>query len=461
MLASMPRTRHARFATANRCPGWLWTAAVAGTVATGCSADETTANEPPSLYLAADDASVGQGQTKTVEVLISDPDGDTVMVDVTSLDPELEVDFDETQQQLRLHASYATAGTVALSAHLSDERGAEQTIALDIQVTPIRWLASATWTDAEGPEAREHGAVAVDPEGAYALLIGGSGYSPYLEALDDVWRYDLASGSWTEVTPTGDVPAPAGSRRLAHIPGTTTAYLFGGYASGGSPSLADLFELDFGGAEADFRLVPQENPPPARSLHAFVHDPDSSRFVVFGGFGTGIHDDTWVMTMQDGTAVWTELDLDPRPSPRYGFFYGFDAEHGRLVVFSGAQGTTTVDPAHDTWVLDLRAEPPAWTRIADASTSPPGRRNGCMVFDPSGPRLWIYGGTPDASTSAPGLWVLDTRPTHELWTELGLDGAPALRSSGFGFYDPASDRSLLGFGNTALFRYQDWNSLGY
>ena len=34
----------------------------------------------------------------------------------------------------------------------------------------------------------------------------------------------------------------------------------------------------------------------------------------------------------------------------------------------------------------------------------------------------MFGGTPDAMTSAPGLWAFDARPGAETWTELALDG---------------------------------------
>ena len=89
------------------------------------------------------------------------------------------------------------------------------------------------------------------------------------------------------------------------------------------------------------------------------------------------------------------------PSPRYGFFYGVDQQLGQLFLFSGAQGTTTLDPAQDTWQLDMRADPPVWQKLLDGAADgvPPGRRNGCAVWDPSGPRLLVFGGTADAKTS--------------------------------------------------------------
>jgi hypothetical protein len=165
-----------------------------------------------------------------------------------------------------------------------------------------------------------------------------------------------------------------------------------------------------------------------------------------------------MLEVDGSNAVWTRLELANPPSPRYGFFYGFDEDSGRLIVFSGAQGFAMVDPAEDTWALDVRSEPPQWTRLTDATQSPPGRRNGCSIWDPSGPRLVVFGGTPDGMNSAPGLFVFDARPGHEAWNELSLANEPAVRSSGFGF--ASDERVYLGFGNDNGL-YRDWGVLGY
>jgi hypothetical protein len=53
--------------------------------------------------------------------------------------------------------------------------------------------------------------------------------------------------------------------------------------------------------------------------------------------------------------------------------------------------------------------------------------------DPSGRRLFVYGGTSDGKTTEKGLFVLDLEPGHEAWTKLDLASPPPPRSSGFGF----------------------------
>jgi hypothetical protein len=423
-------------------------------------------SDPPTWTDAPTEAiSVGQGQTRSVPVTFEDPQGDEVTVTASTqsagIDAEVVTEGDTTR--LLVHANYDAASPASVDVVLSDGNE-DTTVTVSLEVTPIRWVAEQEWSEPDGPEAREHGSVIVDADGAQAFLFGGSGYSPYLEPFNDAWRYDIASGAWTSITPSGDVPDPGGSRRVAQIPGTNVAYLFGGYGgTNGGTNFNDLHRVTMDGGELVFTEITQNNPPSRRALHAFAYDPGTERFVVFGGAGSALHDDTWIMTLDGDTANWTELTTEVAPSARYGFFAGMDVELGRLVIFSGAQGGNPINPAQDTWVLDMRAEPPTWELLLEGPDSgvPPGRRNGCAVFDPTGPRLFVFGGTADAMTTEPGLFVFDARPGKAAWKELALEAEPPVRSSGFGFYDAVGGRTLLGFGNTSSSVFTDWNMIGY
>jgi hypothetical protein len=158
--------------------------------------------------------------------------------------------------------------------------------------------------------------------------------------------------------------------------------------------------------------------------------------------------DTWVLDL--ATERWRR--------PRViGFFAGFDAERGRLIVFSGAQGMASVDPAKDTWSLDLASKVLTWRRLASGNEpgSPPGRRNGDAVFDPTGPRLFVFGGTADMKDSEPGLWAFDVMPGHERWYRIDALHPAPIRSSAIGFYDRHRGRVVLGFGNAPHTPFRD------
>ncbi len=192
-------------------------------------------------------------------------------------------------------------------------------------------------------------------------------------------------------------------------------------------------------------------------------------FVVFGGFsyaqGLALAD-TWTMQLSgDGdTAAWTRLQITG-PKARYGFFYGTDEVAGRFVVFSGAQNPTATDSinaAQDTWALDLRASPPAWSQVLDGTETnhAPGRRNGCFVVDPRGPSLYVFGGTSDGMNTQPGLWALDMRSGHEGFSSVERSGEPVLRSSDFGYYDAVAGAVSCGFGNSLQGVYTDVATIG-
>lgn len=408
---------------------------------------------------------IGQGQTKRIPFTTADEDGDAITASVNAVTPGIDAASIETQDGafIELHADYTVSGPAQVDVILDDGKGSAAPVKVQIDVKPIKWLPGQTWMEPAGPEAREHASLIVDEAGGQVFLFGGSGYSPYLEPFADAWRYDLAQGTWSAVTPTGDVPAPGGSRRVAHVPGTNTAYLFGGYGgTQGAASFNDLHRVTIEGQNLSFKLLTQVSPlPPKRSLHAFAYDPATKKFVVFGGAGTGLLGDTWTMTLEGDTATWTKLSPNPKPSNRYGFFFGLQTDPGRLLVYSGAQGANPINPAQDTWAFDFATD--TWALLAEGAAAgvPPGRRNGCFIYDPSGPRLFVFGGTANGMTTEPGLFAFDARPGKEKWAPVSLADEIPLRSSGIGFHDATGGRVFFGFGNTSMAVFRDWGVLGY
>ena len=406
-------------------------------------------------------AKLGQGQNIKLPVTIGDETPDSVSLSIVSPPAGLEAELStEGELTLLVHAGYALSGAASLTVELSD---GENTTSVEVKldVVPLRWLSSETWAAADGPEAREHGSVVVDAEGRQAFLVGGSGYSPYLEPFGDVWRYDLAARSWSQLDP-GKALLPGASRRVASVPGTKNSYLFGGYRGAeGNELHNELLRAEVVGESLEFTLIEQVNPPPERALHAFAYDPGSQRFVVFGGAGATFYNDVWIGTLTGDVMSWTEVQADEKPKGRFGLFYGMDSESGRLVIYSGQTSQTKF--ADDTWALDVRAESPTWELLSEGGGEgePPGRRNGTFLFDPTAPRLFVFGGTSDGATTSPGLFAFDARAGHAGWTRLDLEDQPDLRSSGFGFFDAELGQAVLGFGNTSSAVYADWSVLGY
>ncbi len=440
-------------------------AGTGGSGATGAtSGSGGSGNGTAPEWNGATNVTAKEGLNLTVPIDVSDADGDDVTVTVDAAMGATATVADDGSS-LTVAAGYGV-DSASVDLMLADGTGKTTTVTLSVKIDRLMWGESDTWVNSPTlPEAREHGAWIVDTAKDRAILVGGSGYDPYLEVLDDVWIYDLKTREFTSATTSGDVPGPAGSRRVAQGDGTV-AYLFGGYGDNQS-NLDELYKVDFSADEIAFTKVEQEGQK-ARALHVFAGDAKLERFIAFGGIGDGlvggsaILDDTQVMMFEGGKAVWKTVMVPKSPSARYGAFVGVDPEHSRAYVYSGAQGTANIDPAEDTWMIDFAADPVAWKKIADGAKDnvPPGRRNGMTVFDPTGPRMFVTGGTADAMSTSPGLFVLDLREDGA-WSELEIAMGPPLRSSGFGFFDPTSGQSFFSFGNSSSAAYRDVTPLGY
>ncbi len=452
----------------------LATCAVFGAACSSSAATPPPA--PPAWDAAPASLDVYDGRLATIPVAIKGSDLTKLTVTASSDGVETELVRDEAPTTdalwhgtLKVRPGYAlAAGTITVE--IKDAVGSlQKTIAL--KAHKLAWKQRVVWTPTSGPQTREHGVFFLDHEAKAAFLLQGSGYSPQLKPIEDSWRLDLTSGAWTPWMPTGDAPPPAGSRRVAAIPGGKKFYAYGGYVGFETTAddVADIYRVDLADTAHTFTKLKNVSPGPARELHAVAYDAKGDTFVVFGGVTTkptqATLDDTWTVKIAGDTATWTELAAKKRPTARYGSFTAFDAESRRLIVWSGAQDpasqTDPINAAQDAWALDLEADPPTWSKLETTGAAPKGRRNGCSMPDPAGRRLFVYGGTSDGKTTEKGLFALGLEPGHETWTRLDLANAPPLRSSGFGFATPEGDVTCAfgndnrGFSDVAFLGYTD------
>jgi len=156
---------------------------------------------------------------------------------------------------------------------------------------------------------------------------------------------------------------PVGGRyahALAYDAARNQTILFGGYnpnlISGGY--LGDTWAFD---GTNWTRLNPATSPS-RRSAASMVYVPTISggRILLFGGYDSNNQslNDTWLW---DGT-TWTQLVTASSPGPRYNSAMAYDAEHNKVVLFSGTGGGT------ETWLFDgttwtlpgVQNPPPAW-----------------------------------------------------------------------------------------------------
>jgi hypothetical protein len=421
------------------------------------------------------DVSADEGRNVTLPVTVRAHDAAKVSATARAEGLAAELTQDEETKsdglwhgKLHLKVAYGKATGTSLFVDLDDGEGQKTSVPVVLKSRPLAWKKRIAWDKAKGPQTREHGVFVLDEKAKAAFLFQGSGYDPQWKPIEDSWRLDLATGEWTAWTPTGDVPTARAAHRVAAVPGTPTAYVYGGYTGfeKTEKSEGDLYRLDVSNAGKSFTKLTSTGAATPRQLHSIAYDAKGDRLIVFGGFTDyprqDALDDTWTVKVSGDTASWTKVESEG-PSARYGFFSAFDAESRRLFVWSGGQipesDKDPVNAAQDAWVLDASIDPPKWSKLAPAGDAPKGRRNGCAMHDPIGHRLFVYGGTSDGKTTEQGLFVLDLEKGREAWTKVDLANAPPIRSSGFGFATPEGD-VVCAFGNGATV-YADVNFLGY
>ena len=417
----------------------------------------TPAVAPPTWLDAPATLDVRQGIVKAVPMKLQ---ADAAVKIVTKAPAGIEATV--TDKVLSIRADYDTDGDQTVHVDLTDG-GGTRGFDVVLHVAKLDWQKAITWGQ-EGPQEREHGAFFYDEGKNTAWLLQGSGYKPQFKPIDDDWKLDVSTGVWTAWVPTGDTMAPAGSRRTAHAE-KNVFYTFGGYTD--TADEGGVYRLDLDNAAKTVTKLTSVGAIPARELHAFEYDAVSQQLVVFGGVTSGgsVFGDTWLGKVAGDTVTWTEVKFakGSAPTPRYGSFVGFDAVARRMVVFSGASvpkgSADPVNPQPDAWALDVAQDPPVWSLI-DVPGAPPGRRNGCGVYDAAGRRLIVFGGTSDAATTQPGLFILEVTPGAERWSTFTRPAPGVARSSGFGFADAPSGNVYFGFGNGDTI-YRDLNVIGY
>jgi hypothetical protein len=181
-------------------------------------------------------------------------------------------------------------------------------------------LKTNTWrevtTTGAPPDARLFHAAAIDPKGGALFIYGGGGANAFQGPFyTDLWRLDLASGTWEELH-DGKVNAPIGriSPTIAFDGVTGRVLLFGGHDDGAVGNNNDTWSFDLASRKWSV-IVPPESvktsasgfcefpkdftvanlaAPDRRSAHLGAFDGAGRQWIVFGGkTDCGIINDAW------------------------------------------------------------------------------------------------------------------------------------------------------------------------
>jgi hypothetical protein len=272
------------------------------------------------------------------------------------------------------------------------------------------------------------------PEERRLILFGGTHYPRSAGDANDVWSYDLASGVWTELVTTGDVPEPRYCHRGAYLPTTNEILIVGGRNADGPlprfaatlnlgtnvwttvtgnlpngiigpsvewmPNLGKAIVFGGGGTRGNERLTWSYDPstrtfdllapahvPPGRADAPTAYDPIHERILMFGGGVRAIPPyahlgDLWSF---DGTD-WTELTVTDGPAPRRYMASGLDPVTRLWVLFGGTKEDQDFD---DLWLFDLDTD--TFTRRTTTSTATPRAFSG-YAFDAESGQMLVFGG---------------------------------------------------------------------
>lgn len=295
-----------------------------------------------------------------------------------------------------------------------------------------------TWVSLESssaaPSAREDHTWTVDAAGTSAYLFGGRSGA---DSFEDLWRYDLATDSWTALEPHGDAP----EARFGHVAvwvDDLGLVIWSGQR--GSDFFSDLWAYDPSADE--WRELPSSGEAPAARYGACgALAPGGQLWVSHGFTDSGRFSDTRSYDFAAGT--WTEQVSDGAERPIQRCLHDcLWTPAGELLLYAGQ--TDGVTSLGDLWKLSVETAGSAtWQKQPDPE--PPARN--LYALAQVGDRAYVFGGTGNDATRLNDLWTLDLGGLR--WQQAVPDGeAPPARSGATLVSDPQRDRLLLFGGRT-------------
>jgi hypothetical protein len=252
-----------------------------------------------------------------------------------------------------------------------------------------------TWTElfptGTPPEGRLAGSAVYDPLRQRFVGFGGTRGLPV-----DTWSLDLSGDpAWSPITidSTSVPPGSYGMTAIYDIFGDRMI-TFGGSVSDDYWGVKnDVWELNLADPLTWTQLSPTGTLPAARRTLTSIHDPIRNRMVIFGGWDSQSNDpssflnDTWALSLAP-ELHWTQLaPTGPLPTGRDAMAGIYDPFADRLVVFGGWAGDHMLG---DTQFLDWGLEGADASMTASAQAEPTVAEVTWGVQNVSGERVAVF-----------------------------------------------------------------------
>jgi hypothetical protein len=244
-----------------------------------------------------------------------------------------------------------------------------------------------------GPALRRNHAMVYDPDRKVVLLFGGRTGNT---VFDDVWEWDGATGTWTDRSPTMRPPARS-HHAMAWDPVHRRMLVYGGLPEEGD-ELGDLWAWD--GATGTWTELTEVESPVGRAGATMVTDRGRQQLILYGGRrGLVQYQGTWIF---DCVAEdWTLLEPRHRPPTSLPHAMAFDDGRGRVVLFD-----PTFSSGFDTArTFELDPDLPDWIERTPETPLPPARHRHAMTADPTTGEIVLFGGHVGSATRSDETWL--------------------------------------------------------
>lgn len=257
-------------------------------------------------------------------------------------------------------------------------------------------LSTAVWAPlpANGtpPEARAHSAAVYDPVRKRLILFGGFGFSGL---SSEVWTLTLpavGTPTWSRMSVT-DGPDPRMLMSAVYDSAGDRVICYGGAVAGSHSDETWALRLSGTGAPSWANLGAGPRP---LIEHVAVYDPVGRRMIVYGGAGSGSSNgSTYVLSLPLETEglpyAWSELVPEAAAPlvPRAAASAVLDAANRRMVVYGGYDPFLAL--LDEVWMLPLSGAP-AWRAVSPSDSPPPPRAHAPAVYDADLGRLVVFSG---------------------------------------------------------------------
>ena len=302
---------------------------------------------------------------------------------------------------------------------------------------PITLLHAQQWsqvTTSGGFSARTNASAVYNSNDNSIVVYGGETDNGF---TDDLWRLDLDTYSWTEITVEGNKPFPRHTADALFDAEGNRMLLYSGQGTGGLAN--DVWSFDFNTLEwTELNENSSASGQPSKRYGTIsVLDEQEDRIVAFAGFASvgSRQDDTWAFDLSNNS--WQELGPDPHPLQRC-LHRGTLVDDQRIMIAYGGQSGP---PLGDIWAYDLDAN--TWTELTP-DDSPPARLWSTVNYIGDN-RLIVFGGNGTGQGRSSGvladLWEFSL--TDNTWTELTLTNGPPARDGHLGIFLPCTGEVLI------------------